>query len=221
MSTVDRGSPARHRRPPAEGWGGGRPRDASRDDALRRAALELVAEVGYDRVTIEAVAARAGAGKATVYRRWSGKAELVVDAVAHDQVPAQPPDTGSLRGDLTALADWLFSGDSHRFKVRLITGMVPGLLADPELRDAFARVGMPPQRALEAIIARAVARGEVRSPADAAILAAALPALALQRLVFTGQGPDRALVDAVIETILLPALTCPNEPGTSSASGRS
>jgi AcrR family transcriptional regulator len=59
---------------------GGRSLDSSRDLALREAALALLAEVGYDRLTMDAVAARARAGKTTIYRRWPGKAELVVDA---------------------------------------------------------------------------------------------------------------------------------------------
>src|ERR1700679_3413043 len=85
---------------------GGRPLDASRDDALRASALDLLATIGYDRLTIDKIAAHAGAGKATIYRRWSGKAELIVDALMCQKgaLPAAP-DTGSLRGDLTALID--------------------------------------------------------------------------------------------------------------------
>ena len=77
--------------------------DASRDGALREAALELLADVGYDRLTLEAVAARARAGKTTIYRRWSGKAELVVDALVSAKGPLGFPDTGSLAGDLRAV----------------------------------------------------------------------------------------------------------------------
>src|ERR1700734_4422967 len=81
----------------------GRHLDASRDAALRDAALELLAEIGYDRLSIDAVAARAKASKMTIYRRWSGKAELVVDALSCLRKPGEVPDTGSLRGDLQAL----------------------------------------------------------------------------------------------------------------------
>ncbi len=69
----------------------GRPLDASRDDALRASALELLADIGYDRLTIDKIAAHAGAGKATIYRRWSGKAELVVDALMCQKVIPSPP----------------------------------------------------------------------------------------------------------------------------------
>ena len=83
---------------------GGRPLDASRDVALRDAALDLLAEIGYDRLTIDSVAARAHASKTTIYRRWSGKAELIVDALNSLKGSHPVPDTGSLRGDLEAIA---------------------------------------------------------------------------------------------------------------------
>src|ERR1700734_1414294 len=81
----------------------GRQLDATRDAALRDAALELLAEIGYDRLSIDAVAARAKASKMTIYRRWSGKADLVVDALRCPGKTGEVPDTGSLRGDLQAL----------------------------------------------------------------------------------------------------------------------
>src|SRR5471030_1961694 len=82
---------------------GGRPLDASRDVALREAALKLLAEIGYDRLTIDSVAARARASKTTIYRRWSGKAELVVDALNCLKGSPPVPDTGTLAGDLAAM----------------------------------------------------------------------------------------------------------------------
>lgn len=193
---------------PAEDGRRGRPRDASRDDAIRRAALELVAEIGYDRTTMDAVAARAGAGKATVYRRWSTKAELVADAVAREHVSIAVPDTGSLRGDLATLTDLLFCGQGFREsdKTRLIAGLVPAMVAHPELRQAFAEIATPPERAMRAIIARAVERGEIAPPRDPSLVAALLPALAVHRLIFTGAAPDAAFAGAVIVDVILPTL---------------
>jgi AcrR family transcriptional regulator len=85
----------------------GRKRDHSRDAETIDAALEVLAEVGYAGLTMDAVAARAKAGKATVYRRWPSKAELVVEAITRmnrTQVDLeQPLDTGTLRGDLLGL----------------------------------------------------------------------------------------------------------------------
>src|ERR1700730_6730586 len=85
--------------------------EESRDPESLRAALDVLAETGYERMTMDAVAARARTGKATIYRRWASKAQLVVDAIAsagHMGVTTQRaslPDTGSLRGDLLALAE--------------------------------------------------------------------------------------------------------------------
>ncbi|WP_078877656.1 TetR/AcrR family transcriptional regulator [Streptomyces sp. 150FB] len=191
---------------------GGRSRDTSRDDVLRRAALDLVTEIGYDRMTMDAVAARAGAGKATVYRRWSNKAELVGDALAHAHVDGEVPDSGSLRGDLAALGDYLFSGQDPLYKARLITGMASALLADPELRQAFGTLAPPIERAVATIVDRAVARGEIAAPADPALMAAILPALGLHRLIFTGGGPDPDHAAAVIDNVLLPALLASSAP---------
>src|SRR5215210_7277732 len=83
---------------------GGRPRDPSRDDVIRAAILRLLAEVGYGALTMDAVAAEAGVGKATIYRRWRTKQDLVVDTISDlNRAEATPPDTGSLEGDLRAM----------------------------------------------------------------------------------------------------------------------
>ena len=108
---------------------GGRYLDSSRDPILREAALVLLAEVGYDRLTMDAVAARARAGKTTIYRRWPGKAELVVDALNSLKGIPDIPDTGSLRQDLRALAESITSAES-RFGAQVTIGMV-NLTDDP------------------------------------------------------------------------------------------
>src|SRR5215203_1890707 len=83
---------------------GGRPRDPSRDGVIRAAILRLLGEVGYGALTMDAVASEAGVGKATIYRRWRTKEELVVDTVAElNAVEAEPVDTGSVEGDLRAV----------------------------------------------------------------------------------------------------------------------
>src|SRR6476469_5421793 len=83
---------------------GGRPRDPSRDGVIRAAILRLLAEVGYGALTMDAVAAEAGVGKATIYRRWRTKQDLVVDTISDlNREEATPPDTGSLEGDIRAM----------------------------------------------------------------------------------------------------------------------
>ncbi len=86
----------------------GRPRSTAADDAILEAAMDLFAEVGLERLTVEGVAARAGVGKTTIYRRYPGKVDLVVAAVRCFTEPREgPPDTGTTRGDLVALVDGL------------------------------------------------------------------------------------------------------------------
>jgi AcrR family transcriptional regulator len=89
----------------------GRPRDPSRGEAILKATIELLAEVGYEGTSIDAVAARAGVSKPTIYRRWpDGKEQLVSAAVASCKEDAPVPDTGTLRGDLVALLEHMIAG---------------------------------------------------------------------------------------------------------------
>src|SRR4029450_3097554 len=89
---------------------GGRPRDPSRDGVIRAAILRLLADVGYGALTMDAVASEAGVGKATIYRRWRTKQDLVVDTISDlTRAEAPPADTGSLEGDLRAMMRSLVS----------------------------------------------------------------------------------------------------------------
>nr|MDQ2725067.1 TetR/AcrR family transcriptional regulator [Actinomycetota bacterium] len=122
--------------PPAdEPRGIGRPRDDARHQAILDAAIALVAEVGYDRMSMDAIAARARASKATIYRRWPGKAELVVEAVrccGDDDVAAALPDQGSLRADLHALVDHIRTA-LEGTDGALMFGLALAARSDPEL----------------------------------------------------------------------------------------
>ncbi|MFD5098622.1 TetR/AcrR family transcriptional regulator [Streptomyces albidochromogenes] len=140
----------------------GRPRDSRAHQAILTAAAELVAELGYAATSIGAVAARAGVGKDTVYRRWSGKAELVYEAVFTGTEAAPVPDTGSLPGDLTALLEELV----QEFSAPAAAAALPGLLADfaasPELQARIRSEFLAPAKAgLVELFERAVQRGEV------------------------------------------------------------
>src|ERR671929_840669 len=99
-----------HEAGPARSSRGGRPRDPSRDSVIRAAILRLLAEVGYSALTMDAVAAEAGVGKATIYRRWRTKQDLVVDTISDlNREEATPPDSGSLEGDLRQMLRQLVS----------------------------------------------------------------------------------------------------------------
>lgn len=189
----------------------GRSLDESRDEALREAALALLAEVGYDRLTLEAVAARAQAGKTTIYRRWSGKAEMIVDAIGSAKGTLDVPDTGSLAGDLRAVAH-ATSGSENRFDARVTLGMITALGHDAELREVFRqRFVQPRMMAFQELLERAVARGEIAPDRDLEFIAQLFPALALQHLVLNGEIPDADLADRIMTKVVLPLTTAPNE----------
>jgi AcrR family transcriptional regulator len=182
---------------------GGRPLDATRDDAIRAAALKVLGDVGYDLLTIDAVAAEAKAGKATVYRRWPSKAELVVDAIACIHAELQEPrDTGSLRDDLYALIE---DKRAHAEpQVEQMLGLVSALPRSQDLQRIFReRFVEPRQGSLATIIQRAIDRGEV-DPARTDLLLSVFPALMLYRLIMTGQLPDPDYARTVIDQLLLP-----------------
>jgi AcrR family transcriptional regulator len=112
------------------------PRGAGRDAAICDAALALLAEVGYDRMSMDAVAARAHASKATIYRRWPGKRELVLEAV-RSRSPARltPPDTGTLRGDIIASLRMMSDGIGGQ-DAALMAGVLRAMRSTPDLACA-------------------------------------------------------------------------------------
>jgi AcrR family transcriptional regulator len=185
---------------------GGRSLDSSRDVALRESALALLAEVGYDRLTMDAVAARARAGKTTIYRRWQSKAELVVDALNSIKGDHDLPDTGSLRQDLHAMASDLINAETHAGA--LTVGMVNALAHDGELRRVFLAKFIAPRMAgFRTVFERAVARGEMPAGHDLDLLARLFPALGLQELVMFGQLPDTQSALHIMDEIVYPLAT--------------
>ncbi|MFY9784093.1 MAG: TetR/AcrR family transcriptional regulator [Acidimicrobiales bacterium] len=185
----------------------GRHLDSSRDAALRAAALKLLGEIGYDRLTVDKIAALAGAGKATIYRRWSGKAELVVDALTCQKSMLTVPNTGTLRGDLSELARRATNAD-RQLDTPVMIGLVSALPHDRELRDVFReRLVEPHAATLTEIFQRAERRGEIPPVRDLDTVISILPALVLHRLLTTGTGPDLAFIEHVIEGVVLPLAT--------------
>jgi AcrR family transcriptional regulator len=187
----------------------GRPRDPERDAAIFDAALSLVAEVGYDRMSIDAVAARAGVSKPTIYRRCpEGKAQLVVQAVLarHDEKPPMP-DTGSLRGDLLAMVTRICTGISEDSK--LAVGLTTQLRSSDELCAIFREHVVAAERARWALLlARAAERGELRGrPSE--LFVDVGPALIHTRMLIT-EPLDDAFATELVDGVLLPILTNPD-----------
>src|ERR1039458_6995520 len=138
----------------------GRPRDPSRDDAILRAALDGLAELGYDRLSMDEIAARAHAGKGALYRRWPSKGALVVAAVMAWRERAAPltiPDTGSLTGDIDAMIAAVPNFDeAAKQQMAVFVGLAGAASRDPELRIALSdNLLARPRRVLREEIGRA------------------------------------------------------------------
>jgi len=188
----------------------GRKRDHTRDADILDAALAVLAETGYDGMTIDMVAARAKAGKATLYRRWPSKAELVIDAVAclkqTDLDAATIPDTGSLRGDLVAMIKTPTIEEGER-KLRVMAGLASMISRSPELADAARDAIVAPRIALNRMfLQRAVDRGEIPADADLDLVATIAPAMVSYRALMLGIPATREFMIALIDDVILPAV---------------
>lgn len=188
----------------------GRKRDHTRDPEILEAALAILAETGYDGMTIDMVAARAKAGKATLYRRWPSKAELVLDAVAclkkADTDPARLPDTGTLRGDLVAMIKPHSIEDGER-KLQIMAGLMSMLNSTPELVDTATAAIVDPRVSVNRIfLRRAVERGEIPADCDLETLAVVSPSMAAFRVLVLKKPVDRDFLLSLIDGVLLPAV---------------
>jgi AcrR family transcriptional regulator len=185
---------------------GGRPRDPSRDGVIRSAILQLLADVGYGALTMDAVAAQAGVGKATIYRRWRTKEDLVVDTIAElNHVGTATPDTGTLEGDLRVLLHWLVSEITGPVGAATLS-LLSTVPHQPALAEAFKTGPVSVwRRCFDEVWQRAVERGEVRSEAGP-MTAEAASALVVQRWLLTGQPIDHHYADEVLEQIVLPTI---------------
>ncbi|AXE39119.1 TetR/AcrR family transcriptional regulator [Acidipropionibacterium virtanenii] len=183
----------------------GRPQDPAIDEAILRAAQDLLIERGVSRMTVDAVARAAGSGKAAVYRRWGSKNALVVAAVRALYDPPETPDTGSLRSDLIACARH-YANDDHR--ALLILGSVLSQLGtDAELaKAAYEAVGSPPARMLEAVLRRWTTAGVIPHRAPTDLVAAVLPSIAFTNVVLRRETFDMATAEELVDQVMLPAL---------------
>ncbi|WP_411699395.1 TetR/AcrR family transcriptional regulator [Conyzicola sp.] len=186
----------------------GRKRDHTRDPEILDAALEVLAEAGYDGMTIDMVAARAKAGKATLYRRWASKGELVIEAVAcMKQIdPDAVPDTGTLRGDLVAMIKPHAMHDAEK-KLRIMGGLTSMLARDPELADAaFAAIVEPRASVNRMLLQRAIDRGEIPADTDIEMISLVSQSMATYRTIVLRKPVDREFLISVIDGVLMPAL---------------
>ncbi|POR24133.1 TetR family transcriptional regulator [Paenibacillus polymyxa] len=190
----------------------GRKRDHTRDDKILEATIDILADTSFDGMTMDMVAARAKAGKATVYRRWSSKAELVRNALAwmnrnHLELESLP-DTGTLREDLLVLLKPQSIAEEER-KFRVLAGL-GSFLQHPEFADAgTAGIFEPWVVVNRELMNRAVVRGEIPAHADIEMACQVITSMASFRGLIQRKPFDKPFFTALIDGILLPALKNP------------
>ncbi|MFI7061799.1 TetR-like C-terminal domain-containing protein [Kribbella sp. NPDC050124] len=185
-----------------------RPRvEGGREEEILDATVAVVAELGYDRLTMDAVATAAKASKATLYRRWSTKADLVVDAISRAKGCPVPEDvdTGSLRGDLISMSCG-DGGFTDELPMSVIAGLLTALHRDDDLQRAFQERFLAPRLDItRGVYQRAVERGEIAADVDVQLLSTTLPAVIIHHAYILGVEPTDDLILRVIDNVILPA----------------
>ena len=187
--------------------------DRSRDPVILNAALTALAENGYNDTNMNDIAARAGVGKAAIYRRWASKAALITDALVYwrpDLIDDDAPDTGSLAGDFDALVERVARTDDDLISSDLVLRVAMEAVHDQQLASALDDLMLPKgRRVVTAIIQQAAARGEVAPDRDWSLIADTLTGMGLMRVI-SGQRVDADFARQVIDTLILPAVRgCP------------
>jgi len=181
----------------------GRPRSAEADEAILRAALELCARGGFEGATVEAVAARAGVGKATVYRRYPNRVGLAVAAATHvcsglvDDV-----DTGSVREDLRLIAHGLVRMINVELTRVILAEIASTAARNAEVREAQQQFVATRRAVTARAIARGIARGELRPDTDRDVLSDFVAAGLLHRGVTLGEPVDDRYADRLVDAAM-------------------
>ncbi|GLY72179.1 TetR/AcrR family transcriptional regulator [Actinoallomurus iriomotensis] len=183
--SVSSGRPAGAARPP------GRPRSERADKAIVEATVDLLAEEGgVAGVSIEAVAARAGVGKTTIYRRWPNKEALIIDALAALKEPFPAPVGASVREDLIAIAQAFVSNKTDKKRLDCYWSIMGGAERYPELMARFTREVIEPRRdVIRTVLRRGVTAGELRPDLDVETALWLIMGALAQRARAFGAGP--------------------------------
>ncbi|MGA8328747.1 MAG: TetR/AcrR family transcriptional regulator [Mycobacterium sp.] len=178
-----------------------------RETELLDVTLQLLQEHGYERLTIDAVAAVAHASKATVYRRWPSKAELVLAAFIEGvRQVAMPPDTGTLRDDLLHLGNTICK--QARQQAGTIRAVLVEVSRHPALNEALQQQFLDQRKALIHEVQRqAVSRGEIDAAAISDELWDLLPGYLIFRCIMPSRPPTEQTVQALVDDVLIPSLT--------------
>jgi AcrR family transcriptional regulator len=153
---------------------------------------------------MEAVAAKAGVGKVTIYRRWPSKGALALDVLLEFQNFGPAPDTGTTRGDLVAIVRGVNTGLAHPTATAVIPGLATDLARDPTLAKAFRdRFVLPRRRSVAEAIERAIQRGDLPAEVDEDLLIDLLTSPFFYRIFITGHRVDPELAEKLVDFVLV------------------
>jgi AcrR family transcriptional regulator len=181
----------------------GRPRSEKADRSIAAATLDLLAEHGFAGVTVEAVAARAGVAKSTVYRRYPSRVELLVGVVRREQaVPKGDVDTGSIEEDLRLVARRLADALTGTPFGRALPAILSATAAQPELREVRAEFLATRRAPAIAAVRRAIDRGEVAAGSDPEQVVDLVSGPVFYRVFVRCEPVEQPWIDAHVTTVL-------------------
>jgi AcrR family transcriptional regulator len=195
MSKLQKPAPLRSR---------GRPRDQVARRRILKAALELMEESTLAQVTVEAIAERAGAGKATLYRWWPNKAAVVIEAFRESVTPELPfPDTASLRDDLQTQAR-NFASVLSSSKGKMLKSFIVAARSDPDVAAAFRSIwSVPRRKEAKKMLRRKQAHGQLRKDVDLDLALDALYGPLYYRFLVKNEPPARKYAEALADLVLI------------------
>ena len=163
----------------------GRPRSAQSHQAILQATLELLAKVGFERMSIEAIATRAGVGKTTMYRRYNSKEELVADAIESLRAEVVIPDTGTLWGDIDVLVQNAAQITLNPLGRQAVAMIISSASSNPQFAQIYWTKYLQPRRqAFEVVIERAKTRNEIQANIDSALVFDTMSGIMLYAQIF-------------------------------------
>jgi AcrR family transcriptional regulator len=188
--------------PPVEARRPGRPRDPQADAAILRATVEVLCEHGFGAFTVDAVAAHAGVGKATIYRRWPSREALVLDAAATLVPQPDVPDTGSVRDDLIALMSGSFEEASSANKQQLMAAVTAEAAVNPEMKRLLRDYARRRRDGSAVVVRRAIERGELPADTDPDFLLDLIAGPLFYRVQISGRSIGPQVVADVVDVVL-------------------
>ncbi|MGW5517971.1 TetR/AcrR family transcriptional regulator [Nocardia africana] len=183
--------------------------------AIRDAAFAELAESGYGKLSMEAVARRAGVSKPTLYRRWPNKQQLVLALITEVAVPAaEPADTGTLRGDLRAFLETAAQGLTHPLAARIIPDLLAESIRSPDLAASLRAAGSQRRTRVAAMLHRATARGELPGDLDQELALDFVVSPLFWHHLMGGTLTDPTYLDALTDMLLAAYRATPKHPAS-------